>query len=136
MGTSSKNKARSHSRVAALHRGYVTSDFMRDILAGRIRRGMRFHERVWAVTARIPSGRVATYGDIAHRLGTHAYRAVGQALHANPYSPEVPCHRVVGRDGQLTGFAGGLKKKVAMLAAEGVELVQNKVDLDQYRHKL
>ena len=89
---------------------------------------MTFSEKVWAVTARIPRGKVTTYGQIARKLGTNAARAVGNALNKNPYAPKVPCHRVVGSDGSLTGFAGGLPKKRAMLKAEGVTFERDKVD--------
>jgi len=96
-----------------------------------------FSEKVWAVTAKIPPGRVATYGDIAGRLANKdsapAYRAVGMALHRNPRAPVVPCHRVVGSDGRLTGYAGGLAKKKRMLEAEGVAVVDGRVDLSAYR---
>ena len=89
---------------------------------------LTFNEKVWAVTARIPRGRVTTYGESARRRGTRAYRAVGNALNRNPYVPHVPCHRVVGSDGALTGFAGGLAKKNEMLEAEGVRVKKGKVD--------
>jgi methylated-DNA-[protein]-cysteine S-methyltransferase len=92
------------------------------ILAGRIMPGMNFNQKVWALCARVPEGRVVTYADIARALGSKGYRAVGNALNKNPYAPEVPCHRVVGSGGSLTGFAGGLAKKRAMLEAEGVRL--------------
>src|SRR5436305_1730683 len=75
-----------------------------------------------AVTARVAAGRVVTYRQVAAALGTKAYRAVGNALNRNPYAPAVPCHRVVGADGSLTGFAGGLEKKRRLLAGEGVRL--------------
>jgi methylated-DNA-[protein]-cysteine S-methyltransferase len=88
---------------------------------------------VYAVCSRIPRGQVATYGDIARALKTKAYRAVGNALNKNPYAPRVPCHRVVGSDGALTGYAGGLKKKRAMLGQEGVEIVGEKIDLAKCR---
>ena len=107
-----------------------TTDFERHIKAGRIVPGMSFNEKVWAVTARIPAGEVRTYGWIARELGTTAYRAVGNALNRNPYAPAVPCHRVVGSDGSLTGFAGGLNKKSAMLAAEGVVVKKGRVALE------
>jgi methylated-DNA-[protein]-cysteine S-methyltransferase len=97
------------------------------ILAGQIVPGMTFNQQVWAVTARIPRGTVVTYADVAHALGTKAYRAVGSALNKNPYAPRVPCHRVVGSDGSLTGFAGGLAKKQRLLEAEGVPCVGGKV---------
>ena len=92
------------------------------ILAGKITRSMNFNEKVWALTTQIPRGRVATYGEIARRLQSKGYRAVGNALNKNPLAPAVPCHRVVGSDGSLTGFAGGLAKKRQMLLAEGVAL--------------
>lgn len=101
------------------------------IKAGRITRGMNFNEKVWALTSRITPGKVTTYGEIAHKLGTRAYRAVGNAMNRNPYAPEVPCHRVVGSDGKLTGYAGGLPKKRRMLADEGVTMRGQRVDLDQ-----
>lgn len=98
-----------------------------DIKAGRLTPDMTFQERVWAVCSRIPRGQVATYGDLARVLGGKAFRAVGQALNRNPYAPQVPCHRVVGHDGRLTGFGGGLPKKVRLLKAEGVAVSGDRV---------
>jgi methylated-DNA-[protein]-cysteine S-methyltransferase len=66
-------------------------------------------------------------------MGTRAFRAVGNALHRNPYAPVVPCHRVVGSDGNLTGYAGGLAAKRRMLESEGVRVVGDRVDLVAYR---
>src|SRR5207302_3230756 len=100
-----------------------------DIRAGRIVDGMTFNQKVWALTARIPKGRVTTYAELARALGTTAYRAVGNAMNKNPYAPGVPCHRVVGSNGSLTGYAGGLDKKLRMLQEEGVPLKSDKVDL-------
>ena len=102
-----------------------------EILGGRIVPGMSFNQKVWALTARIPQGKVTTYGHIARKLGTSAYRAVGNAMNRNPYAPAVPCHRVVGSDGTLTGFAGGLPKKKAMLSAERVPMRNDRVLLDE-----
>ena len=101
--------------------------YERQIKAGEIVPGMSFNEKVWALTARIPAGQVRTYGSIARELGTNGYRAVGNALNRNPYAPAVPCHRVVGSDGSLTGFAGGLEKKRKLLTREGVDLRDGKV---------
>ena len=98
------------------------------IRVGRLTRGMSFNQKVWALTVRVPRGQVTTYGHIARRLGTDAARAVGQALHRNPYAPKVPCHRVVGADGKLTGFAGGLARKKQLLEAEGVRVLGDRVD--------
>ncbi|WP_432798180.1 MGMT family protein [Poriferisphaera sp. WC338] len=110
--------------------------YEKSILAGRIREGMNFNQKIWALTARIPEGKVATYGDLATKLGTRAYRAVGNAMNRNPYAPEVPCHRVVGSDGSLTGFAHGLARKEKMLKAEGVKIVKGKIDLSKFQYKL
>ncbi|MFA9480137.1 MGMT family protein [Phycisphaerales bacterium AB-hyl4] len=98
------------------HESTLTSHIKR----GELVAGMNFHQRVWAMTARIPAGRVTTYAAVAAALGSRGARAVGQALNRNPYAPAVPCHRVVGSDGRLTGFAGGLAKKRDLLAEEGV----------------
>lgn len=106
------------------------------ITTGRLRKDMTFNEQVWALCARVPQGKVTTYGRIAQKLGTRAYRAVGNAMNKNPFAPQVPCHRVVGADGSLTGFAGGLAKKRRMLKAEQVHLINGKVDLDQHLHRL
>jgi len=99
------------------------------IKSGRISPAMSFNQRVWALTARIPAGKVTTYGDIARKLKTKAYRAVGNALNRNPYAPTVPCHRVVGCDGSLTGFASGLQRKRQMLLAEGVKMIGQRADI-------
>ena len=103
--------------------------FERDIKAGRVVAGMNFNQKVWALCARIPRGQVCTYGDIARALGTSAYRAVGNAMNRNPYAPAVPCHRVVGSNGSLIGFAGGLTKKHQLLRAEGVTFVGQRASL-------
>jgi len=102
------------------------------IKSGTLLPEMKFNQKVWALTARIPRGKVATYGDIARALKTRAFRAVGNALNRNPYAPQVPCHRVVGSNGSLTGFAGGIPRKRRMLADEGVRFIGNsRVDLSQ-----
>jgi methylated-DNA-[protein]-cysteine S-methyltransferase len=105
--------------------------FEREILAGKVADGMNFNQKVWAVCARVPKGKVTTYAAIAKKLGTQAYRAVGNALNKNPYAPKIPCHRVVGSDGALTGFAGGVDKKKRLLQAEGVSFANGKVNLGQ-----
>src|SRR5688500_10091898 len=102
---------------------------LKHILAGRLSPAMSFRPKVWALTARVPAGKVVTYADLARSLGSAGYRAVGMAMNCNPYAPAVPCHRVVGSDGSLTGFAGGLEKKRRMLAEEGVVMKGEKVDL-------
>ena len=105
-----------------------TTTFEREIKAGKILPGMSFNEKVWALTARIPPGQVRTYADIARELGTKGYRAVGNALNRNPYAPAVPCHRVVGSNGSLTGFAGGIDKKRELLKGEGIQFRGERVE--------
>ncbi len=99
------------------------------IKAGTITPDMSFNEKVWALTSRIPKGKVTTYAAIARKLKTKAYRAVGNAMNRNPYAPQVPCHRVVGSNGSLTGYAHGLAKKQRMLEEEGVAVKKNRVDV-------
>ena len=99
---------------------------------GRCLPGMTFSQQVWALTARIPPGRVLTYADLARQLNCRAARAVGQALARNPYAPKVPCHRVVASDGRLTGFAQGLPAKRRLLQAEGITIQNNRLDLARY----
>ncbi|MDF1485723.1 methylated-DNA--[protein]-cysteine S-methyltransferase [Ramlibacter sp. H39-3-26] len=83
-------------------------------------RGTAFQQAVWQALQAIPRGRTTTYGAIAGRLGRPAaVRAVGAAVGRNPVSVVVPCHRVLGADGGLTGYAGGLERKSALLALEG-----------------
>ena len=82
-------------------------------------RGTPFQLRVWAELQRIPYGATLSYGELARRLGDPKLtRAVGAANGANPISILIPCHRVIGADGSLTGYAGGLDIKQALLARE------------------
>ena len=107
------------------------------IFAGKIIPSMNFVEKVWAICARIPKGKVVTYGDIAHKLGSQGYRAVGMAMNRNPYAPTVPCHRVVGSTGKLTGYAGGLEMKQQILIKEKLPMrSQDQVDLTGARYEL
>lgn len=82
--------------------------------------GSAFQESVWEVLRSIPFGETMTYGQIAQQLGTPGLaRMVGQAVGHNPLSIVVPCHRVVGSSGKLTGYAGGLERKEFLLSLEG-----------------
>jgi methylated-DNA-[protein]-cysteine S-methyltransferase len=84
--------------------------------------GTEFQRRVWALTRDIPRGQTRTYGQIARAAGSpDAARAVGQAMAGNPWPIVVPCHRVLGSDGSLTGFGGGIAMKRRMLQLEGVQ---------------
>jgi len=83
-------------------------------------RGTDFQRRVWRALTEIPYGRTISYGELARRIGNpSASRAVGLANGANPLPIVVPCHRVIGADGSLTGFGGGLPIKRKLLALEG-----------------
>jgi methylated-DNA-[protein]-cysteine S-methyltransferase len=81
--------------------------------------GGPFEREVWEELLRIPYGETTSYGDIAQRVGKpHASRAVGAANGRNPIAIIVPCHRVIGSDGSLTGYGGGLERKRALLDLE------------------
>lgn len=82
--------------------------------------GSVFRQRVWAELLRIPRGSTVTYGEIARSLGLRmSAQAVGGAVGHNPISLMIPCHRVIGADGSLTGYAGGLWRKERLLLLEG-----------------
>lgn len=89
-----------------------------------------FFQKVFNLVSQIPKGKVATYGQIAVQLGTRDSRRIGHALHANK-DRNVPCHRVVMKDGSMApGFAfGGPEEQKKILLSEGVEFVNNRVDL-------
>jgi len=81
--------------------------------------GTAFQQEVWAALRRIPAGTTITYGDLAREIGRPAaVRAAGAANGRNPIAIVVPCHRVVGKDGRLTGYAGGLSRKRWLLTHE------------------
>ena len=84
--------------------------------------GTEFQQKVWKALTGIPYGETRSYGEIARAIGREkACRAVGMANHNNPISIIIPCHRVVGADGSLTGYGGGLDKKRFLLKLEGLE---------------
>lgn len=83
--------------------------------------GSNFRQTVWKQLLEIPYGQTRTYGDIAAELASSP-RAVGTAVGRNPISVLIPCHRVLGADGSLTGYAGGVDKKRFLLELEGVDL--------------
>ena len=92
--------------------------------------GTPFRDSVWRILRAIPYGGTTTYAAIAARLGDpQAVRAVGSANGANPLSIVVPCHRVVGSDGALTGYAGGMRTKARLLAHERLHAGQTKLPL-------
>ena len=90
-----------------------------DILPPLHPQGSPFRQAVWNILLTIPRGQTMTYGEIARRLGVHSAQAVGGAVGHNPISILIPCHRVVGSDGSLTGYAGGVERKAWLLQLEG-----------------
>jgi methylated-DNA-[protein]-cysteine S-methyltransferase len=83
--------------------------------------GTAFQQAVWQALLTIPLGSTQSYGDLARRLDNpKAVRAVGAAVGRNPVSIILPCHRILGAGGQLTGYAGGLWRKQALLKLEGL----------------
>lgn len=90
--------------------------------------GSEFSQIVWQILIEIPYGEVITYGEIAKIVATKLQRksmssqAVGNAVGRNPISIIIPCHRVVGKNGSLTGYAGGVDKKAMLLKLEGVDI--------------
>jgi len=88
--------------------------------------GTQFQNKVWNALRSIPFGETRSYGQIADQIGSaKAVRAVGAANGANPLSIIVPCHRVIGANGKLTGFAGGLEVKARLLALESQSGLRN-----------
>ena len=83
--------------------------------------GSAFRQSVWQLLCEIPYGQTVTYGEIAKRLGVRSAQAVGGAVGHNPVSIIIPCHRVLGSDGSLTGYAGGVEKKIWLLRHEGAQ---------------
>lgn len=90
--------------------------------------GSEFRQNVWTILCEIPYGEVTTYGDIAKKMAAKmgkaamSSQAVGGAVGHNPISIIIPCHRVVGANGSLTGYAGGIKTKIKLLELEGVDM--------------
>ncbi|MFX3888996.1 methylated-DNA--[protein]-cysteine S-methyltransferase [Streptococcus suis] len=80
--------------------------------------GTDFQEKVWRLLKDIPHGQTTSYGRLAQQVGLRSSQAVGGAIGRNPYSIIVPCHRVLNQKGQLTGYAGGLDKKIWLLQHE------------------
>lgn len=99
--------------------------------------GTPFQQQVWEMLCTIPYGDTVTYGELAHRFSASragasmAAQAVGGAVGKNPVPIMIPCHRVVGVKGKLTGYAAGLDKKVALLKLEGVALTDDKTSINQ-----
>lgn len=86
-------------------------------------KGSNFRQKVWEILCKIPYGETTTYKEIAEQISpTMSPQAVGGAVGHNPISIIIPCHRVIGTDGNLTGYAGGLKNKIWLLKHENAEI--------------
>jgi methylated-DNA-[protein]-cysteine S-methyltransferase len=86
-----------------------------------------FNQRCYELLRKVPKGKVTTYAELAHALGTRAYRAVGQAMNKNPDVPATPCHRVVNADGRIGGYAYPIEIKINVLKTEGVEVKDGRI---------
>ncbi len=92
----------------------------------------KFERDVYLTTFRIPKGKISTYKRVAEKIGKpKAYRAVANALHKNPLSPIVPCHRVVGYDGSFNGEKEGAEWRRMMVKKEGILIKNNKVKISK-----
>ena len=96
---------------------------------------MSFNEKVYDLCKKIPKGKVSTYKDIARALSSKAYRAVGNALNKNKDCDIIPCYKIVNSNGNLGGYALGLKEKNRRLKNDGIQIKNNKIDLNRYLHK-
>lgn len=95
-------------------------------------RGTPFQKRCWEALRRIPYGATCSYAELARAVGRpRAFRAVGQANHQNPVAIIIPCHRVIGADGSLTGYGGGLEMKRKLLRLEGAAAVQGELEFSK-----
>ena len=89
---------------------------------------LSFSQKIWQACRKIPRGRVSTYLEIARFIqNPKAVRAVGSALNQNPFTPKVPCHRVVKSDGCVGGFARGTRQKIKLLKKEGIKIRNGKI---------
>lgn len=92
-------------------------------------------QKIYSALLAVPKGKVTTYKELANRVGSKAYRVVGQIMNKNPLAPDVPCHRVILSNGKLGGFAIGLKKKIELLKSEGIRIENEKVNYKYfYKH--
>ncbi|HFZ8993358.1 TPA: methylated-DNA--[protein]-cysteine S-methyltransferase [Citrobacter freundii] len=125
-------RAQGYQRTGVKNPGGL-SDMLNDYFAGNLSiidtlptatAGTPFQREVWQVLRTIPCGQVMHYGQLAEKLGRPgAARAVGAANGSNPVSIVVPCHRVIGRNGTMTGYAGGVQRKEWLLRHEGYLLL-------------
>jgi methylated-DNA-[protein]-cysteine S-methyltransferase len=93
-----------------------------------------FSNKVYKIVSKIPKGRVMTYSQVAKMMGSpNAARAVGNILNKNRDFKTIPCHRVVRSDGKVGGYVGGSDDKARILRSEGIDILNNIIDLDKYK---
>ena len=111
------------NRVISLAKQELNAYFAGDLTTFSVPldwQGTRFQESVWQALLAVPYGKTVTYGDVARAIGRpRSSRPVGGAVGKNPLPIIVPCHRIIGSDGSLTGFTGGLDIKIRLLELEG-----------------
>ena len=98
-------------------------------------RGTAFQKRVWSYLKEISTGQTVTYGQLAKALNVNSAQAIGGAVGRNPWSILIPCHRVLGSQGQLTGYAAGLERKIWLLKHEGVVFSEQKFSCNDTNHE-
>lgn len=91
-----------------------------------------FQRKVYLELLNVPAGETITYGELARRIGCRSPRAVGGALHRNPFAPDVPCHRVISSDGSIGGYAFGPEKKMELLNREAHHSPNHQDSLSKY----
>ena len=95
-----------------------------------------FNEKCYALLKKVPRGKVVTYKEIARKLRSKGYRAVGNAMNNNKDLINIHCYRVVKSDGTIGGYAKGIKKKIELLKKDGIEITNNRIDLKKYGWKI
>lgn len=100
---------------------------------------MNISSKVYELCKKIPHGRISTYREIAHKLNSKAYRAVGQVLKKNKNPDKVPCFKIIKTNGKIGGYCGSnpnnVKKKIKLLRKEGIIIKDGKIDISKYLYK-
>lgn len=91
-----------------------------------------FNQKCYSLLKKVPRGRVVTYKEIARKLGSRGYRAVGNAMNRNKDLINIHCYKVVKSDGSVGGYSKGVKKKIELLRKGGILVKNNKIDLEKF----
>lgn len=94
-----------------------------------------FSKRVYLLLNQVPFGKVVSYKQIAEKIGSHAYRAVGNCLNKNKNLVTIPCHRVIKTNGDVGEYVLGRIKKIKLLKKEGIEIINEKIDMNRFGYK-